>query len=220
MELPSRLIEQNAFNTRPKIEEHMLVVMDKRTHEEHLYQPLQTTIQEFKFAVTFLNAYNGIFNVTCSKNNFYSLKLVSDEDGYIILSIRPGVYERGALKDEIKGNIIDEGLYTELDYTFYIKPDLSTLGSIIEISSQGPVITFVRDDSIGELLGFNKTTIYGEYNLSPNPVDIISFDNTFLEGDIARGMIFRGKRSGIIHNCTKDVNPGYKYNKKIRCGVL
>ena len=33
MELPSKLLEQIAFITRPKIEEHLLVVMDKTTHE-------------------------------------------------------------------------------------------------------------------------------------------------------------------------------------------
>ena len=42
MELPSKLLEQIAFITRPKIEEHMLIVMDKSTHEEHLSQSLQT----------------------------------------------------------------------------------------------------------------------------------------------------------------------------------
>ena len=41
-ELPSKLLEQIAFNTRPKIEERMLIVMDKSTHEEHLSQPFQT----------------------------------------------------------------------------------------------------------------------------------------------------------------------------------
>ena len=41
MEQPSKLLEQKAFNTRPKIEEHMLVVMYKSTHEENLSQPLQ-----------------------------------------------------------------------------------------------------------------------------------------------------------------------------------
>ena len=29
--LPSKILEQIAFNTRPKIEEHMLIVMDKST---------------------------------------------------------------------------------------------------------------------------------------------------------------------------------------------
>ena len=54
MELPSKLLEQIAFNTRPKIEEHMLTVMDKSTHEEHLSQTLQTNNKKFKIAITFL----------------------------------------------------------------------------------------------------------------------------------------------------------------------
>ena len=41
----------------------------------------------------------------------------------------------------------------------------------------------------------------------------------FLETDIAQGMIFKGKRSGIIHNFTMDVDPGYKYIEKFRGGV-
>ena len=41
MEQPGKLLEQIAFNTRRKIEEHMLVVMCKSTHEKKLSQPLQ-----------------------------------------------------------------------------------------------------------------------------------------------------------------------------------
>ena len=32
-------------------------------------------------------------------------------------------------------------------------------------------------------------------------------------------MIFRGKRSGIIHNFTMDVDPGYEYIEKFRGDV-
>ena len=53
MELPSKLIEQISFNARPKLEEHMLVVMDRSTHEEHVSQPLQTYNKQFKIAVSF-----------------------------------------------------------------------------------------------------------------------------------------------------------------------
>ena len=60
MELPSKLLEQIAFKTRPKIEQNMLIVMGKSTHEEHLSQPLQTNDKQFEMAVTFLTAYNGI----------------------------------------------------------------------------------------------------------------------------------------------------------------
>ena len=61
--LPSKLLEQIAFNTRPKIEEHMLLIMDKSTHEGYLFQPLQTNIKQYKIAITFLTGYNGIFNI-------------------------------------------------------------------------------------------------------------------------------------------------------------
>ena len=54
MEIPSSLSEQMAFDTRPKIEEHIVIVTDKTTHEEHLSQPLQTKNKQFKTAVTFL----------------------------------------------------------------------------------------------------------------------------------------------------------------------
>ena len=33
MEIPSKLLERVAYNRRSSIEEHMLVVMDKSTHE-------------------------------------------------------------------------------------------------------------------------------------------------------------------------------------------
>ena len=219
MELPSKLLEQIALNTRPKIEEHMLIVMDKSNHEEHIFQPLQTNIKQFKIAITFLTGYNGIFNVTNSNNKFYFLKSITDDD-HIIITIPPGAYEIESLNNEIKRIIIDREHYTETNYPFNIKPNFSTLGSIIEISAQGPVITFLPDDSIGGLLGFNKITIFQEYNLSDNPVDILSFDNVFIETDIAKGMIFKGKRTVIIHNFTMDVDPGYKYIEKFCGGVM
>ena len=70
MELSSKILEQRVFNTRPKIEEHMLIDMDKSTHEEHLSQPLQTNNKQFKIAVTFLTGYNGISNITSSNTKF------------------------------------------------------------------------------------------------------------------------------------------------------
>ena len=71
MELPSKTLEQIAFNTRPKIEEHILIVMDKSTQEEHLSVPVQTNNKESKLAVTFLTGYNGILSVANSKSIFF-----------------------------------------------------------------------------------------------------------------------------------------------------
>ena len=48
MEVPSIFLEQIAFITRPKTEEHMLNDMDKSTHEEHLSQPFNLVINNLK----------------------------------------------------------------------------------------------------------------------------------------------------------------------------
>ena len=86
------------------------------------------------------------------------------------------------------------------------------------------MIGFMFDDSIGDILGFNARTLFEEYILSPNPVDILSIDNIFIQTDKARGMIFKGKRNGIFHNFTMDVNPGYiyigKFRGKIQCYMM
>ena len=161
MELPGKLLEQIAYNTRPKIEEHMLIVMDKSVHEEHLSQSLQTNNKQFKIAVTFLTGYNGIFNVTNDNNKFYFKKAIQDED-FIQIRIPPGAYEIESLNNEIKRIFIDEEHYTEANYPFTIKPNFATLCSIIEISPQGPIISFMFDDSIKDLLGLNARTLYEE----------------------------------------------------------
>ena len=161
----------------------MLIVRDKSIHEEHLAQPLKTNNKQFKVAVTFLNGYIGIFNVTNTNNRFYFMKSFTDEDGFIQITIPSGAYEIESLNDEIKRIIIDEELYTESNYPFKFKPNsiFSTLGSLIEISPQGPINSFMFDDCMRDLLSFNARTIYEEYNLSPNPVNILSFANIFLE---------------------------------------
>ena len=71
MELSNKTLDQIAFNTRAKIEEHMLNVMDESTYEFILNEPLQTNNKQFKIAITFLTGYNGIFNITDANNKFY-----------------------------------------------------------------------------------------------------------------------------------------------------
>ena len=53
MELPGKKLELIVFNTRPKNEVKLLIVMDRSTHEEHLSQIWQTSNKQFKTAVTF-----------------------------------------------------------------------------------------------------------------------------------------------------------------------
>ena len=94
------------------------------------------------------------------------------------------------------------------------------MGSNIKISSnfKGSQIVFTPNKIIRDISGFKPKIIYEEYNLSDHPVDNLAFDIIFLETNIAHGVIFKGKRSGILLNFTIDVNPGYKYVANIRGG--
>ena len=80
-------------------------------------------------------------------------------------------------------------------------------------------IVFTHDDSLRDLCDFKPKAKYEESNLSDYPVDILSFDKVSSEFDIAQGSIFKGKRSGKIHNYNMDVDPGYEYIEKFRGGT-
>ena len=54
------------------------------------------------------------------------------------------------------------------------------------------------DDSKIDFSGFNARTLYVKNTPSNNPVDILSFDSILIETDIAKGMIFKGKRTGMF----------------------
>ena len=168
--------------------------------------------------MTFLVGYKGIFNVTILNNKFYFKKSLIDED-FIQITLSPGAYEIKSLNNEIKRIIIDEEHFTESNYPFRIKPiffnAMINRGNFIRRTDNW----FVFDDNIGSLLGFHETILYKEYNPSPNPVDILSFNNIFIECDIAKGMIFKGKRSRLIHNWTMTVDPDYKNEEKFAGGV-
>ena len=109
------------------------------------------------------------------------MKSITDEDGFIQIFIPPGAYGIESLNNENKRIIIDEGHFTEANYPFTIKPNFSTLGSIIENSPQGPIISFMFDDSIRDLLKFDARTIHEEYTPSNNSHDILSFPNISLK---------------------------------------
>ena len=176
---------------------------------------MQTNNKQFETVVTFLTGYNGIFNVTNLNNKFCFKENFNDGES-IQTSRSQGAYEIESLNNEIKRIIIDEGYYSENNYPFTIKPNFSTLGSIVDLSQTGPNISFVIEKSIGKVLMRRYYTMNIIYHL----ILWIFFHLIifFFETDIAQGMIFKGERSGIIHNFTMVVDPGYKYIEKFTAG--
>ena len=126
------------------------------------------------------------------------------------------MFKTANLQDFICTSMTDDINVTINSLYLYI-PNL--IPSVMEISPQGPIIWLMFDNSIRDILRFNAGTFFEEYNLSTNPVDTISFNNIFIETDIAKGIISKGKRSGIKMKLTMSFSPRYIYVRRFGGGI-
>ena len=76
--------------------------------------------------------------------------------------------------DDIKWIFIEEGRFSEADYLLTIKTNFRKLVTDIKFSTQEIMNSFILDDSIRGILGFNTDTLNEEFNLSPYLTDILS----------------------------------------------
>ena len=97
--------DQLVFNTKPKIEEHILIIIHEPTREEDLSQPLQTINKQFKIAVTFLSGHIGVFNVTNKQIKFIFLPVFGRAE-HNIIKIPAGAYEMESLNAANKRNFL------------------------------------------------------------------------------------------------------------------
>ena len=138
-------------------------------------------------------------------------KSITDKDGFIQITIPPDAYELESSNNETKSIIIEEHHSTDVNNPFTIKPSFSTLNSIKESPRPEPLLGLTLDDCIRDILAFYPETIYEKYNLSPNLVDTLSFDNSSIDTNRAQGRIFKGKLSGKNDKFTMDDDPGCNY---------
>ena len=161
MELPSKTLEQLAFDNRPKIEKHMFFVLDRTTHEEILSQPLVNNFKQLEIAVTFLTHYKSIFKVT-SKNIKIYLTTSNGEEKFSIIIISQEAYEIDQLNSEIKRVNEKENFSTEENCPLLFKPYFLILDSNIEIKPFFLVsqVSFIHDGSLRDLLGLDPVVFF------------------------------------------------------------
>ena len=107
MDLSCKLLERITFNTRPKCEEIMLIVINKPTYEKKLSPLLQTDDERFKIAIAFLTGFDGIFNVTNKNNKFFFTRSINDDD-LSKTTIPPGAYDIESLTNGNKRKFFEE----------------------------------------------------------------------------------------------------------------
>jgi len=95
------------------------------------------------------------------------------------LTLKPGSYEIDTIHSEINRLMTLNG-----DTGITISANTITLGSVVDIKPAATGVYFTDANSLAPLLGFNYVILTAGYNVSPNPVDIITNNQILVNCDI------------------------------------
>jgi len=121
--------------------------------------------------------YNNIQNIT-AKNNIFKYS-VGNGVTWNIVTLTPGSYEIDSINSEINRLMTING-YTGIT----ISANTITLGSVIDIKPTTTKVDFTIANSLASLLGFGSVVLSSGYNVSPNPVDVITINQILVNCDI------------------------------------
>jgi hypothetical protein len=151
----------------------------------------------FRYEVGLLSfsAYYSVPNVDEDNNQFHY-----GEGKRIVLPV--GSYELSDVAAYLREELKKE------DITFTILANNNTLQLLIKCSV---VIDFTQPNSIGSLLGFNKTVLAAnEAHYAENMVDIIKLNTIDIQSNISSGAYINGVPSHSLHMFAPKVAPGFK----------
>ena len=168
--------------------------------------------RNYKLGLLWFSAYNTIFNVNDTNNNFaiYDYK----NSKYYQVKLDPGAYEITQINKEIQGKIKEKlpDLKTNIEITL----DKSTSKSIIKIPENIGVDCNI-DKSILRMLGFNKTKEYIKGIVkSDNIVQIIQISTINIDCNLVSGSYINGKKCNILYSFPSYTVPvGHKIIERI-----
>ena len=163
----------------------------------------------YEIALVNLETYYSFPNITDQNNKFrYSLDVGVWND----IIIPTGSYELSQLNDEIFRIMKSRDHYDKHDNKSFISlgANFATLKCIIEISNPQLVINFDTDNSLRNVLGFNKQILRKSYNESDNPVNILSINSILVECSIIEGSYVNGIHEPILYSFFPKCLPGEK----------
>lgn len=160
-------------------------------------------------------SYNSIFNVDEGNNSIGYATPGSKNINYS--KIKPGAYEIEEIRKSILWGIKglkggDEKLTEEEMTQFILKANNNTLKC--ELKSKYDII-FMEKNSLGSLLGFQKTVFKANrWHESTLPVNIMKVRMIRVDCNVTAGAYLNSKKSHTLFEFDLDVEPGYKLTKE------
>ena len=175
-----------------------------------IHFPISINLEQdlnYEIGLMWFSSYNSIYNITNENNNF-----VYSKDGgktFIQFKLNPGAYELKEIDSELKKRINIEGAIS-------IQPQLST-GKIILNLGENIQIDFTRENSIRELLGFNKNIYKAKINhIGENLAKITNITDINIECDLVNGNYSNGILDNILYSFPANTVPlGYKFIERM-----
>lgn len=166
--------------------------------------------KDYEIGVTGLNTYYSFPNIDPTNNKFvYS---VDSGATWKVIEIPTGSYEIEAINDNIQRLMKDNGDWDATNDSYYITiiPDPNTLKSILNITNATYKVDFTVAGTIRELLGFDSAVYDPGYNVSQNPVNILSITNFYIFNSLVSLSTLNGLNTNNVFSFFPSVGPGYK----------
>jgi len=95
-----------------------------------------------------------------------------------------------------------------------ISANTITLGSVVNITPATIKVDFTVANSLASLLGFTSVVLSAGYNVSPNPVNIITIHQILIKCDIIGNSYLNGAPFPSIYSFPINVNTGERFTEE------
>jgi len=195
-----------ANNTNRHHDFSILLTSNYNSFTTNIYPPIQLD-DSWQIGLMNFSVYNNIQNTTAVNNVFkYSI------DGgttWKTITRSPGSYEIDSINSEINRLMTVNG-----DTGTTISANPITLGSVVNITPALTGVDFTISNSLASLLGFGSVEMGTGYNISPNPVDIITINQILVNCDIIGNLYLNNSPFPAIYSFPINVSTGERFTEQ------
>jgi len=205
-ELDIDYLKNIAHNTSRHHDFSILVTSNTSDFTTSIYPPIQLD-DDWQVGLMNFSVYNNIQNITATNNIFkYS---VENGATWTTITLTPGSYEI-----DTNNSDIDRLMTLIGDTGITVSANTITLGSVVDIKPAATRVDFTVANSLASLLGFNSVMLTAGYNVSPNPVDIITINQILVNCDNIGNSYLNNSPFPAIHLFPINVNTGERFTEQ------
>jgi len=195
-----------AHNTNRHHDFSILLTSNTSEFTTSICPPIQLD-DDWQVGLMNFSVYNNIQNIT-AKNNVFKCS-VDGGNTWTTITLTPGSYEIDTINAEINRLMTING-----DTGITISANTITLGSVVDIKSPLTRVDFTVANSLASLLGFGSVVLTVEYNVSSNPVHIITINKILVNCDIIGNSYLNNSPFPAIYSFPINVDTGERFTEQ------